>query len=339
MSHRKELTDFEKGVIYGCYLSGKTQSETVSLTGHPKGTIDKFLRKYRQTGTHVNKPRSGRPPILTNRGERRLKRLVSTNRRQSLSDLTSAFNAGPDRVSIATARRVLHRHGFFGRFCARKPLISEIIRKRRLRWCRERRNWTAEQWRSVIWSDESRFTLFKADGRETCFRRVGERFHPNCIQPTVKYGGGSIMFWSYFTSSGTGPLVKCSNHMTSAEYRQILENELVPFLPEMAGLVFQQDNAPIHTSHAMTDFFREHGIRVLDWVPQSPDLNPIEFLWDVVGRQVRKRSPTARTIAQLECHLHEEWSRISPQFLLRVVDSMTKRVRMVIRMKGNVTKY
>ncbi len=339
MSSGTQLSDFQKGVIYGCYLAGKSQSETAVLTGHPKGTIDRFLRKYRQTHTHVNRPRSGRPKILDDRARRQLGRLVMANRRVPLVYLTATHNTGPVKASASTIRRALHSLGFYGRFCAKKPLITEKIRKRRLKWCKERRNWTLEQWRTVIWSDESRFALFKADGRQTCWRRVGERFHHACINPTVKYGGGSAMFWSYFMATGTGPLVKCSNNMTSAEYRTILENELLPFLPEISGFIFQQDNASIHTSHAMNEFFEDSAIEVLDWVPQSPDLNPIEFLWDVVDRRIRKRPGVARNLAELQTHLQEEWSRISPHFLRRLVDSMPKRVRLVIRMKGNVTKY
>jgi transposase len=147
------------------------------------------------------------------------------------------------------------------------------------------------------------------------------------------------MFWSYFTADGTGPLVKCTNHMTSAEYLTILENELVPFLPEIATITFQQDNAPIHTSNLMKNFFQDHGINVLDWVPQSPDLNPIEFLWDVLGRRIRKRPVAARNLVELESHLKEEWSHIHHNFLGRVIDSMPKRIRLVIKANGNVTQY
>jgi len=76
MALRKELTDFEKGIIYGCHLCDKSQSEIAQLTGHPKSTIDSFLRKYRSTDSHVNKERSDRLNCLGNRDQRHLVRLV-----------------------------------------------------------------------------------------------------------------------------------------------------------------------------------------------------------------------------------------------------------------------
>mgnify|MGYP003466449606 CR=1 len=339
MALRKELTDFEKGVIYGCHLCNKSQSEIAQLTGHPKSTIDSFLRKYRSTYSHVNKERSGRPKCLGNRDQRQLVRLVKQNRRMPLAQITAEYNAGHTQASMSTVRRNLHSLGFYGRVCARKPFISEAIRMRRLRWCNARRIWTPADWQKIIWSDESRFTLFHSDGRQFAWRRSDERFHPDCVLPTVKYGGGSIMFWSYFTVNGTGPLVKCTNNMNSMEYRAILEHELLPFLPEIADMLFQHDMAPIHTSHLIKDFFETSGINVLEWMPQSPDLNPIEFLWDEVDRRVRKRQVLPRNATELELQLREEWANIPPQLLKKLVDSMPNRVRAVIRAKGNCTKY
>lgn len=339
MALRKELSDFERGVIYGCHISGKSQNQIVELTGHPKSTIDSFLRKYKQTQSHKNKQRSGRPKLIDERGERQLHRLVKGNRRLSLLNLTAKYNAGEAQASTSTIRRSLHSLGYYGRSCAKKPLITSLNRKRRLKWCMERRNWTQEQWRSVIWSDESRFTLFKSDGRNSVWRRIGERFQYDCVIPTVKYDGGSIMFWSYFTAQGTGPLVKCSNHMNSEEYRAILDNELVPFLPEISTLIFQQDHSSIHTSNLMKQFFKMHDVNVMEWIPQSPDLNPIEFLWNEVNRRIRKRHRLPTSLAELESMLQEEWANIPVQLLEDLVDSMPKRVREVIHVHGFATKY
>ena len=89
MTLRKELTDFEKGVIYICNQCNKSQSEIAQLTGHLKSTIDSFLRKYRSTYSHVNKERSGRPKCLGNRDQRQLVRLMNQNRRMPLVQITA----------------------------------------------------------------------------------------------------------------------------------------------------------------------------------------------------------------------------------------------------------
>ena len=83
----------------------------------------------------------------------------------------------------------------FSRIPARKPLLNDRQREQRLKWCTERRDWTVRKWRSVIRSDESRFTIFKDDGPGRVWRTPGTRFNIKNLVPTVKFGGGGLMMW------------------------------------------------------------------------------------------------------------------------------------------------
>ncbi|KAJ8873149.1 hypothetical protein PR048_026766 [Dryococelus australis] len=85
--------------------------------------------------------------------------------------------------------------------------ITTSNKARLLRWCLDRRNLTLEQWNSVLWSDESRLTLFRSDGRVWVWRLPGERLLPECIVQTRKFGGGGVMVYGCFTAYGVGPLV------------------------------------------------------------------------------------------------------------------------------------
>ena len=115
---------------------------------------------------------------------------------------------------------------------ASKPLLNEIQRKNRLEWCIKRQNWTLRQWRSVIWSDESLFTLFGNDGPTRVWRKDGTRYNIENLSPSVKHGEGGIMIWGCFTAKGFDPLVKVEGKMKYQDYINILENELLPFIQE-----------------------------------------------------------------------------------------------------------
>jgi transposase len=340
MGKLHELTATEKGVIIGCRLSGKSIREIAVITGHPKSTVGNIVKRYEKEGHVNNQPREGRPQLMNERDKRRLVRVVVQNRHKSFSQIAAAYNEeAVTPVSQWTVRGKMRSLGFHGRAAVRKPLVSEVNRRRRLKWCKERRYWTLEQWRSIIWSDESRFTLYQTDGRVWIYRRRGERYNIDCQVPTVKHGGGSVMVWGWCSAYLRGPLVKCSNAMNSFEYKNILETHLLPSLEGMDGYTFQQDNAPIHTARLVTNFFHSNSMPVLDWVPQSPDLNPIECLWGELEKKVRKRAVQPKSLAELERFLLEEWENMPVDIMCHFVDSLPRRVAAVIKANGYATPY
>ena len=80
------------------------------------------------------------------------------------------------------------------------------------------------------------------------WRRVGEAYNKNCIKPTVKFNGGSVMFWGCFSWNGVGPLVTVDENMDSDVYVNVLANHLIPWVCNNPNLIFQQDQASCHTS-------------------------------------------------------------------------------------------
>lgn len=88
----------------------------------------------------------------------------------------------------------------------KKPLLREVNRKKRLARAKEHRRWTIAEWKKVLWSDESKFEIFGNKRKIYVRRKVNERFSKNCIVPTVKHGGGSVMVWGCFGDSRVGIL-------------------------------------------------------------------------------------------------------------------------------------
>ncbi len=98
-----------------------------------------------------------------------------------------------------------------------------------------------------------------------------------------------------------------------------------------ADFIFQQDLAPAHSAKATSTWFKHHGIPVLNWPANSPDLNPIENLWGIVKRKMRYARPN--NAEELKATIRATWALITPEQCHRLIDSMPRRIAAVIQAK------
>jgi len=149
------------------------------------------------------------------------------------------------------------------------------------------------------------------------------------------------MVWECFCNNRIGPLVLIDGTLNSDRYIELLEEQLIPFLNNLGkeNHIFQDDNAPCHASKKTKTWKNDNEIEFLPWPAQSPDLNPIENLWDILERRIRKHRPIPTNKREFFKVLKEEWNKIDENQLIRLVQSMPRRIEAVIKNKGNPTKY
>ena len=139
------------------------------------------------------------------------------------------------------------------------------------------------------------------------------------------------MVWGCFSAAGVGELRRVEGTMSQHSYREMLEEAMLPSAERLFGrgdYIFQQDNAPCHKAKFIMDFLGQKKISVLDWLPQSPDFNPIENLGDLLKQKVAKTRPG--NLDQLWERIKEAWGQISQEEINRLINSMPERMKLAI---------
>ncbi len=222
---------------------------------------------------------------------------------------------------------------------ATKPLLNQRQRQKRLTWAVEKKSWTVAQWSKVLFSDESKFCISFGNQGPRVWRKSGEAQNPCCLKSSVKFPQ-SVMIWAAMSSAGVGPLCFLKSTVNAAIYQEILEHFMLLSADKLYGdadFIFQQDLAPAHTAKGTKSWFNDHGVTVLDWPANSPDLNPIENLWGIVKRKMRDTRPN--NADELKATVKETWASIPPQQCHKLITSMPRRIEAVIKAKGAPTKY
>lgn len=338
---KKEHSEDLRTLVIKHFLNGDSQREIAKKTLLSRETVRSMIKKYKSTKCIGNLLGRGRKRKTTATTDRLIQRKLKCDRRKSTRSVTAELEQELGiLISESTVQRRAHEAGLFGRVARKKPYVNKVNRVKRLKYAREMLAKPLGFWDTVVWSDESKFNLFGSDGKVMVWRTLKEEFDPKCIVPTVKHGGGSVMVWGCFAKSGMGKLTVLDRILDRFYYQQILEENLLPSVNKLglgADFSFMHDNDPKHTSAHVKVWLKQNGIKVLQWPSSSPDLNPIENLWDVLEDRMKKHHPKNKDeLAQL---LVEEWEKIDLSILQKLVSSVPSRLHECTKMKGYPTRY
>jgi hypothetical protein len=231
--------------------------------------------------------------------------------------------------------------GYGFRSYTKKFMLTKKMIKARLSWCKMHRNWKEREWNLVLFSDESTIEL-NMDRKQYVIRKIGEKYNLNCVRKLIKHPV-KVMFWTFITSRGVGPLIACEGMMNSKKYIDTLENHLFPhihkFFKRNEKWIFEHDSAPCHKSKISTEYLDKKKARVLPWCGNSPDLAAIENVFCVWKEEVAKLKPSNRTeLISVAKFVWENNERVKST-AINCIASMPRRVAACIAAKGGPTKY
>ena len=333
------LSQLDRGRAIALILQGRSQRDVAQQFGVHESTISRLVQRLRATVRLTDRPRSGRPRVTTQRQDRRI-HLVHLRNRLTTETAREVIGTHCRRVCPRTVRNRLREFDIRPRRPYVGPNLTHRRRQRRMQWLRAHAPNRLADWRRVMFSDESRFSIQRSDRRQRVYRRLGERYSNACVREVDRFGGGgSVMVWGGIFHGVKTPLVVIQGNLTAVRYRdQVLLPQVLP-LVIAHNLTFQHDNARPLVARVCRDFPNQNNVQVLDWPPYSPDLNPIEHLWDALDRRVRKRVNVPNNVAQLQLALIQEWNNIPQRTIDNLVGSMVRRVRAATAARGGHMCY
>ncbi|GFV97582.1 transposable element Tcb2 transposase [Trichonephila clavipes] len=257
-------------------------------------------KQWTREGTHARKTGSGTIRMTTRRKDRRIVR-------QALVDPTVTRSTIRADVGVAIVPQTISRHLAEANLKSKHPFRALPLKPERqqlrLQWCQAKSMWNVTDWQKVAFSDESRFVLGTDDNRVRVWKRPGER------RSTLIVIRGQ----------------RCVD--------DILRPHAGPFLNGLTGAIFQQDNARPHTARVAEDFLRH--FQTLPWPARSPDLSPVEPVWD----QLKRQMPSCHSVHDLELAVQDLCAHLSQDNIRCLINSMPNRVAVCIAGGGGPTRY
>ena len=155
-------------------------------------------------------------------------------------------------------------------------------------------------------------------------------------------GGGSVQVWGGNPKFYKMRLVVFDRNVNANTYiRNVLQPVVVPFMRQhfRGRRQFQQDKILAHNARLKTKFLQRNNINVMNWPAKSPDMSPIENLWDELGRRVFQRRPPHATLLQLCRAIEDEWNNMLQRTVMTLFESMRRRCVACINANGSYTKH
>ncbi|GFV03940.1 transposable element Tcb1 transposase [Trichonephila clavipes] len=282
-------------------------SSVADAVGVARSVVARLWNRFQETGNVRRRPGADRPRATTSTDDRYIQLTARRNRTENVTQLQrQLLLATGRRVSSQTVRNRLHE----GELYARRPMVCIPLTPRHRA---SRRRWASKN--IEIGSNMI--------GAKCCLQTS-----PNSVYSVTP---------DVFLYGGTGALEITPHSFVKDE---ILRPHVIPYAGAIGDyFVFQDDNARPHRARLVENMFEAETIQCMEWPICSPDLNPIEHVWDMLGRRIAALPRPPTTGRGLEIALLEEWNSIPQSLIDNLIASIANRCAAVLAVRGDHTPY
>ncbi|GFW91445.1 transposable element Tcb2 transposase [Trichonephila clavipes] len=271
------------------------------------GNCSKIWNSFLETGSAGRRPGQGRRRATTPNEDRYLVLTARRHRNMNATFLQQHLHSATGTtVSTQSVRNLFHGVGLY----ARRPM--------------------------------SRFSVHLDNRRIFLWRDRGSRKNPAFMHESVRFGGGGVLVYGGISIDGCTDLyIIRDGPLTTRRYRdEILRPIVVPYAAAIGDdFILMDNNCRPHRANLVEDFLFEEGIVRMEWPACSPDMNPIEHVWDALGIRVAGHQIPPQTLQELERALLEEWDRIPQLVINSLIYSMPQMCSTLLAVRGNHTHY
>ncbi|GFV31441.1 transposable element Tcb1 transposase [Trichonephila clavipes] len=313
MSQQRDLPESMAWRVIGRLESGKQNCSVADAVGVARSVVARLWNRFKKQGMLDVDQGAGRPRATTSTDDRYIQLKARRNRTENATQLQR-------QLLLATGRRVSAKQ----------------------RWAAEHRDWEQHDWSEVLLTDESRFSLECDTRRVLVWRDRGTRNNPAFVRERSQYRRDGWMVWGGISIGRRTDLHIIRNGiLTGRRYAdEMLRHHVIPYAGAIGdSFVFQDDNTRPHTARLVENMLEAETIQRMEWPAYSPDLNPIEHVWDRLGRRIAARPRPSATVRDLEIALLEEWNSIPQRLIDNHIATMANKCAAVLAVRGDHTTY